>query len=432
MTRRRCCCGCTMFLDNFNRAESSILGRSWYEPPSFNGFEIDWYCPSGTPIVNFGALHAPYGLGSWPSEATGTGTGTDAPGWYWPITCAAVWEQPHQDGVYQMQNRIYVLDDDDLFTTGLVVELHLAIEYDPDTKSVGGMHIARLVYGPSNQRIDLLTRSGYDGAEKILASTGATGMTAGNIDTERSACAAPDDIRRRRLFTATMNEEAFCANIENAPIDSVFAAPDWTYYGSGDRWYGGVGASSLPDTETEQSIWMDNWELRKTYDTDTDCPYCICKCLGIAMPDTLTITLRSSGCMGGINGSSAFLSWDYDDGAWTGTMVTACVTWNFTLTCPALDGDSPQGYLLEVTGSCLDSDPCGHQRKASYFSTCDPLWLVFGCTDESVPDSGTGTGQDCDHDPFKVSKSDLACPCCTPDLNPPGGYHGWYCFEVTA
>ena len=406
MSRRRCspCCygDCVLFSDDFNRANNVDLESSWYEPPGHDALEIEAYCPGGTPTIAHGAVVAPFGSGGG----------------------GAIWQKPHPKRSATMQARIYTLDDHLLIGSGLAVELLLGVEFDPVTKQLGAMHVATFTLSDPPV-ITLSTRVGMDGATTGIAEDTVEGLTIGSPDPDR---AGPCGERYRRMFIATLNGNAFCASISNAFLSLVSGNPDFSLYGSSlDRWYSGFAVSALEPPDDEEELYVDEWELLETYDTNPNCGYCGCGCGSETLPPELTVTVHAEGCMAAVDGETATLTWDRAIQNWTGTMVTDCTTWDLTLTCPSMEPPfEATEFTLCITGECFDSDPCGvpplNCRLSSADSTCDPLLLEFGCNDVEG---------DCDHDPFRVAWSDLACPCCEPDPMEEG-YHGSFCFSVTA
>jgi hypothetical protein len=277
------------------------------------------------------------------------------------------------------------------------------------------MHEARLIFSDP-PTINLYTRYGLAAAPTLKASGEVQGMTggAGGI----------------RGFYATLNSDTFCANVTHSVLSHVHANTDWSAYGTGglDPWYSGIEVTRL-DSGPVNELYVDNWELWQTHETHRVCPFCQCVCAGIVLPGTLTVTAHGTGCMADVDGEETTITWDRSLSNWTGTMTTSCTEWGLTLTCPprAWPFDITQ-FTLAITGECFDSDPCsgpgGNNRPASDRSSCVPLWMEFGRC-------GSILG-DCDVDPFIVYNSDLACPCCTPDIMDPSGINGTFCFEVTA
>lgn len=399
---RRCCCrrGCLLFRDEFNRPDNPVLGSSWYEPVGWNTAEIHGYCPNSTPNPAHGAVRVPYGSG---------------PG-------AAIWTKPHPKGSAYMQGRIYTLDDHLLVGSGLSVELWEAVEYDPATHEIGAMHVARYTLSEPKPVISLFTRLGLDGPTIELADDEVLGITQGEEDPERPT---PCSNVFRRLFFATLNSSAFCANISHAVLSLVQANPDWSLYGSAmDRCYSGFGLGALGPPADPVDLHVDKWQLWDVYDNNPICPYCGCGCGDYVMPAELTITVHGTGCMAQVEGYSTTLTWNRLDGNWQGALDTPCAGWQITLNCPAMAPPFTIGeFRLVIYGSCHDSDPCLNGiRKASPASTCDPLDLLFGA--QGVE------GNPCEYEPWCVSYVDLACGCCPPDPMKEG-IQGCYWFEVT-
>jgi len=387
--------------DAFNRANSVTLGSNWHEPAGFDNFEIEAYCPNGTPTILQGAIVTPYDTG--PS--------------------GAIWEEPHPEPSASMHARIYTLNDHLLSGTGLSVSLLLGVEFNPVTKVLGAMHVATLTLDDP-MVITLSTRVGMDGAATGIASEEVVGETIGHLDPDRAGICVPP---YRRLFIATLNDSVFCASISDAVLSAVYGNSDFSLYtGGSDRWYTGIGSGSLEPPAEEKELYLDEWEWWQAFETHEDCPMCSCDCDGIVLPAELTVTARATGCMSPADGKTTTLTWDRLTGNWTGRMTFSCpygtIDWDITLTCPEI-GSDPEDFTLIIVGECFDSDDCRdgpiNQRLATEAdSTCDPLFLSFGCP------PGTQSG-DCDHDSFFVYESDLACSCCSLST-------GSFCYEVSA
>lgn len=161
-------------------------------------------------------------------------------------------------------------------------------------------------------------------------------------------------------------------------------------------------------------------ELRST--DGTECNDCFCRCLAIAMPKELTLTVTDAtgraSCAGGY---TCTLTWEWNSGTsrWKGnyTVVNGAYSQYFEwcLVCDTEGDTDPlnpgQNFSLSLCGlaACSSSWPSGSLTVFNPISgtTCDPLRLVFG--------------------PMQVTNLDLACQLCSP----PGTGDGEYYIEIT-
>lgn len=175
---------------------------------------------------------------------------------------------------------------------------------------------------------------------------------------------------------------------------------------------------------------FDNYRVAELRDSNGDtCDDCFCRCLGIAIPKELTLTVvDATGRASCAGGYTCTLTWEWNAGTsrWKGsyTVVNGASSqfFEWCLTCESAGDNDPSNpgqnfnlSLCSATG-CASTWPSGSLTvwEPTSASTCAPLLLRFG--------------------PMTHDDSDLTCHLCYPpdplDLDPYDN-SGEYYIEVT-
>ena len=326
MGDRRCCCGCEIGHDYFNRADSLTLGSNWPDTIEGNTAQTgDWDIHDNTAEMQdasggravFKTKHPV------PDESMYVG-----------INCPDM----HVGDIYEV-----IVNWKDM-SNFHYAQIEVTIEDPP-----GVMWLTARLYSVSGGIPGLLLELevGQNYADVI------TGLHHTNL-------------------VALIGDEGFCAIIDNVAIHKIWemASPI-----TGGYW-AGMGASGRDD------IQIDNFYFSQHAETDPTCPYCICKCAdGYPFPKQLTATfVDCTGRMVGAEGCTIVLDWQQETIAgappysgWYGFSEDCCGRLDVNFICN--DGGTAQEMQCTVPASCNTNNLSLYASEAS---TCSPLILRFG------------------------------------------------------
>lgn len=361
MSWRHCCCNCLIHEDHFEREYGTPLRGRWCDKPgdyfieNFDGSnEVVCYTPEQIAILN---VRHPDSVGSmsvsFTTKAEEPRLGSYGPGQKYRI----------------ILNAVRVLDQDGEVCT---TSTYYFAEYE------------RL--GAANNPSDLSwLRLGIAaaGSESIL---------------KAQQLIAPET-GLSRTFTATIDENAFCATLTGTILGQATVATQDIHNGG---FYCGFELS-------EENMRIDDFVFYKHYNSnppltrEQQCPSCgLCKCevdgvaLNFELPPKLNVCVHTepSNCERLAGLDNCCFEIDYDDlqGGWVHPDFECCAGFNFIFSC---DEDSGiNRYSLGNQGGCRQSGGDSPSRSP----------IEYGCDEER----GTGTFL---FGPYCIAGTDLACAC---------------------
>lgn len=323
--RRRCCCGCELGKDNFNRADSLTLGPNWPDEIEGNTAQTgDWDIHDNAAEIQ----HSSGGRAVFKTKAPDESM-------YASINCPDM----QVGDIYEV-----IVNWKDMSNFSFA-QIEVTVEDPPGVMWV----TARLC-------------SVSGGVPSILL----------EVEVGRNYTDVVTGLNHTSL-AAIIGDEGFCAIIGNVDVSKIWetASPI-----TGGYW-AGIGASGRDD------IQIDDFYLSKHFETDPTCPYCICKCGNTTIPKTLTATLVDcTGRMIEAEGCSVAIEWQQETVAglpnppysgWYGTHL-CCASGTIMVNFQCADSDDP----TETSCYTIDCNTGGAMLTANVGSTCSPLFLRFG------------------------------------------------------
>lgn len=377
-----CCCsepGCTIAEDYFTPAPLEDLGSGWHV------LEGDWHrsndtvwCPKTDPpcAAQVPCAHA---------KAT-----TEPPG-----RNVAVFLQPHRVAdASSMHVRMRIIEE----APRQYYWLLLAVEYDPDTRTLGN-HLSATYYTGDPD-------TGTSAYIELIQHTGAGDTSLEKLDVDN---ALVDDCDGR-IFDARFGSDGFCAHIGTAVLAFVWDETEDPFEITQFPVRSGMGASG------EAPFRVEWFNFSEHYDTNPDCAFCRCTCDAIPLPDILTVTIRATGCLAAMDGCEFKIEYDSDMQYWQikggdHTFACDCCSWNVQFSCSG-KGSLEDMELTYVSGNCMDPYSSGPYTPDANDSTCSPIYFKF---------VNPATGE-----PWVVGS--LTTDCC-PGVPPPAGT---FWLEITA
>lgn len=205
-------------------------------------------------------------------------------------------------------------------------------------------------------------------------------------------------IGNTRVFEARLADKEFCATVSQSTLSYVGTSP-LALFANG--YYAGMAVFS-------SAAVLDDFTFSEHFETNPDCPYCLCLCEGKYLPPVLRVTIEAEpvgtpedpkNCTRlDLLGLCTFLIfWDRMTNTWHGS-TTCCETyeyvsgqiWEVAVVCPSISGD-PYSIVLNILQGCINSCATCSGPQYPYEASCDPLELLYG--------------------PFNVEGTDLTCLC---------------------
>ena len=223
------------------------------------------------------------------------------------------------------------------------------------------------------------------------------GICSGNVETILAEDVVLGLVSDSRIFEARIADKEFCATVSRSTLSYVGTVPPALF---DNGYYSGMAVYS-------SAAIVDNFTFSEHYQTNQDCPYCICLCEGIYLPPVLRVTIESER-VGDPNNPEVckrldllepctfLIFWDRVSSVWRGS-DTCCENpsylsgqlWDISVTCPS-NGDPYDMGMLIIQGCTNSCNGC-QLGQSPISATCDPFELVYG--------------------PFQVTVLDLGCFC---------------------
>lgn len=400
MSRRRCCCGgCLIFQDYFTPAPLDDLGPRW------DVLEGDWHrsndvvlCPKSEPPCQTVAC----------DHAKATVEGDDCVLFGGTGCNLAMARTPHPERVGSMSVSIRIIEEQPRQYYTVI----LNAVYDPDTQVLGNHMWATYYTGdPDTNKSQSITLGKYEGG--VSTALEKRNVESDDYDPMFDPC-------NGRRFGATIGSDGFCASVTEQVYAFVWhnTLPMFV-----EGYYSGMIAGGLEDMGPFR---VEHFYFEEHADTDPDCSYCRCRCLEggnyLPIPNTLTVTIRATGCLETMDGCSFEIEYDERTGDWRyptndGLYTDCyCCEWEVSLGCS--DGETVENIVdVMVSGGDVGKDcMCSFPYKGPYHpltppSTCSPIfWKIVNTNDE----------------PFTIGST---CTDCCPGVPAP---EGTFWLEITA
>jgi hypothetical protein len=158
---------------------------------------------------------------------------------------------------------------------------------------------------------------------------------------------------------------------------------------AGNGRYSGLGHNNAGHVN-----YFDDYNVGEMLDADGKvCNNCFCRCLGRAIPRTLSATIvNTTGTAGCAEGETGLLEWEWNSGQerWKGDIVVVdgsdSHTFSWCLSCDSLNAEDPANPGANFALSLCGPDGCSSAWPSGYLtvfrptdaSTCYPLKLRFG------------------------------------------------------
>jgi len=344
-----CCCeGCKIFEDDFTRENADTLGSPWCEPPdSWSIFEYKARCDIAGSIALLDIAH-PELVGSM------------------VVTLDTIDEIADSNQKYRL---ILNAVKQEVIEVGFPESTVWC-----ETDSYYFAEFERI--GTNTSIIRLGVVSG--GFESILKQDVVLGLTGFS-----------------RKFTAILSAKEFCASVTESVLSYVGTVPGGLFE---DGHFCGMELS-------EEGMLVDNFLWEEHFDTNPECPLCLCRCSGGYFPPTLRVRVfpdpDDPDCerLNTLDPCEFEIDYDRIDSVWRGEGLCCDGQqgWMVAITCPPAEPETgefdPYNTPMSIEVGCTDSCAGCESGNLPIAATCDPISLTYG--------------------PFFVAGSDLSCFCTT-------------------
>lgn len=341
MGRRRCCCGCEIGSDDFNRDDSTTLGTLWPDTIEGNTAQTgDWDIADNTATENDGAGRAIFHKRH---------------------------PRPDESMIVQIWLPDIQLDDKyEVILNWLDFDNYHYAQVEAVTENpTGELWMVLRLYVVS------------EGVETLLSE-----ISIGRV--------FPDPITelRQGALHAKIGREGFCARLSTAEVFLVWETTTLIPEG----YWAGMGASG------REGIAIDDFEFAEHLETNPLCPWCICKCNRKPLPKKLKATIVDcTGRMTAAEGCEIDLDWQQDEIGYTPTFsgwygIAPCCGVNGSIDVQLLCGYDQTVETMQATvpSTC---NTLAESLFTAEGSTCDPIFFRFGPFSASSGDLICGCGQ---------------------------------------